>query len=350
LVTIVDRVRLKKFVRICALALLVVRSGSLPVRAQDNPTETAVVKKGSFRLPPEVPSPDGNRPTVDRIKLGKMLFFDPRLSGSNWISCASCHNPSLGWSDGLATGVGLRALSRKTLSIVNSGFNAFQMWDGRLKSLEEQAWSPMLGAAEMHGTQKEILVKLDAIPGYVTAFEKAYPGQGVTKETVAKAIASFERTVVSRDSPFDRWVEGDESAMTPSAKRGFALFTGKANCTACHQGSNFTDQGFHNLGLKGNADLGRFAIVPIRVMRGAFKTPTLRDVALTAPYMHNGSYRTLEEVVDHYNRGGDDKENLDPNMKPLGLTDQERTDLVEFLKSLTGKQLTITLPRLPQLF
>jgi cytochrome c peroxidase len=138
--------------------------------------------------------------------------------------------------------------------------------------------------------------------------------------------------------------------MTPSAKRGFALFTGKANCTACHQGSNFTDQGFHNLGLKGNADLGRFAIVPIRVMRGAFKTPTLRDVALTAPYMHNGSYRTLEEVVDHYNRGGDDKENLDPNMKPLGLTDQERTDLVEFLKSLTGKQLTITLPRLPQLF
>jgi len=279
-----------------------------------------------------------------------MLFFDPRLSGSKWISCASCHNPSLGWSDGLPTGVGdgMRALGRKTPSIVNSGFNSLHMWDGKVKSLEEQAWGPMLASAEMHGTQDQILVKLKSMPGYVTAFEKAYPGEGINKETVGKAIAGFERTVVSRDSPFDHWAEGDESAVTPSVKRGFALFTGKANCVACHQGGNFTDQGFHNLGLKGNADPGRFAIVPVRVALGAFKTPTLRDVALTAPYMHNGSYLTLEEVVDHYDRGGDDKENLDPNLKPLKLTDQEKRDLVEFMKSLTGTQMTITLPKLPQ--
>jgi cytochrome c peroxidase len=222
------------------------------------------------------------------------------------------------------------------------------MWDGRFTSLEEQAWGPMLASAEMHGSQGQILIKLKAMPGYVAAFDRAYPGEGITKETVAKAIASFERTIISNDSSFDRWGQGDESALSPSAKRGFAIFTGKANCVACHQGSNFTDQGFHNVGLKGNADPGRFAIVPIRIARGAFKTPTLRDVALTAPYMHNGGYRTLEEVIDHYDRGGDDKENLDPNLKPLGLTDQEKKDLVEFLKSLTGKQQSIILPRLPQ--
>jgi cytochrome c peroxidase len=338
--------------RLYAGALLLVGSGSCNASAQDNPTEPIAVNPASFRLPPEVPAPDGNRPSADRIELGKMLFFDPRLSGSNWISCASCHNPSLAWSDGLPTGVGdgMRALGRKTPSIVNSGFTSLHMWDGRVKSLEEQVWGPMLGSAEMRGTAEQILGKLKTIAGYVAAFEQAYPGEGITKETVGKAIATFERTVVSRDSPFDRWAEGDESAITSSAKRGFALFAGKANCVACHQGSNFTDQGFHNIGLKGSADPGRFAIVPVRVSRGAFKTPTLRDVALTSPYMHNGSYRSLKEVVDHYDRGGDDKENLDPNMKPLKLTDQEKKDLVEFLKSLTGTQMTITLPKLPQSF
>jgi cytochrome c peroxidase len=266
------------------------------------------------------------------------------------MSCATCHNPSLGWADGLRTAVGdgMQVLARATPSIVNSGFNRLQMWDGRFSSLEEQAWGPMLASAEMHGSQEDILVKLKAVPGYVAAFDKAYPGGDITKETVAKAIANFERTVVSRDSAFDRWGQGDESVLNASAKRGFEIFTGKANCIACHQGSNFTDQGFHNIGLKGNTDLGRYAKVPIRVMRGAFKTPTVRDIALTAPYMHNGMYRTLEEVIDHYDRGGDDKENLDPNIKPLGLSDQEKKDLVEFLKSLTGKQPTITVPRLPQ--
>jgi cytochrome c peroxidase len=343
---------LKRLSLLFALATVCMVSWTPTALAQDNTTEAAVFNQRSFLLPSEIPAPSGNKPTADRIEVGKMLFFDPRLSGSNWISCATCHNPSLGWSDGLPKGVGdgMRALGRKTPSIVNSAFNSLHMWDGKMKSLEEQAWGPVLSSAEMHATQELVLVKLNAMPGYVSAFEKAYPGQGITKDTVAKAIASFERTVVSKNSPFDRWAEGDESAVTPSAKRGFVLFTGKANCVVCHQGSNFTDQGFHNIGLKGSGDPGRFALVPIRVSRGAFKTPTLRDVALTAPYMHNGSYRTLAEVVDHYDRGADDKENLDPNMKPLKLTDEEKKDLVEFLKSLTGTQPPVTLPKLPQAF
>jgi cytochrome c peroxidase len=305
--------------------------------------------KESFRLPAEVPAPSDNLPSADRIELGKMLFFDPRLSGSNRVSCATCHNPSLGWSDGLprALGEGMKTLARATPSLVNVGFNAFQMWDGRSRSLEDQAWLPMLETTEMHSTQEQIMVKLRAIPAYVSAFDKSYPGEGLTRETVGKALANFERTIVSRDSPFDKWVAGDETAIDDSAKRGFALFTGKANCAACHFGGNFSDQGFHNLGLTGSTDLGRYTVVPIPAMRGAFKTPTLRDVALGAPYMHNGSYRTLDEVIDHYNRGGDVKENLDPNMKPLGLSDQEKKDLVEFLQTLTGTEPDVILPRLP---
>ncbi|HEY2353027.1 MAG TPA: cytochrome c peroxidase [Candidatus Acidoferrum sp.] len=308
-------------------------------------------QKAIFTLPKEVPAPADNQLTPPRIQLGKMLFFDPRLSGSDVISCATCHNPSLDWADAapLARGEGLQILPRATPSIINVGFNAFQMWDGRFTSLEEQAWTPMLAAAEMHGLQEAVvLAKLKGMPGYVNAFEKAYPGEGITRNTVAKALASFERTIVSGDAPFDEWVQGDESAVSLSAKRGFQLFTGKANCIACHQGSTFRDQGFHNIGLKGVTDPGRYAIVRIPILRGAFKTPTLRDVARTGPYMHNGAYQTLEQVIDHYDRGGDDKENLDPNMKPLGLTIEEKEDLVEFLKTLSGKQQAVTLPQLPQ--
>ncbi len=306
--------------------------------------------KNAFALPNSVPGPAGNQVTPERVALGKMLFFDPRMSGSNWISCASCHNATLGWSDGLPTAVGdgMRVLPRSTPTIVNTTFNRLQMWDGRFNSLEEQAWGPMMASAEMHGSTEQIVAKLKAAPGYVEAFDKAYPGEGITKDTIAKAIASFERTIISNDSPFDRWRQGDESDVSASAKRGFALFGGKANCIACHQPPNFTDQGFHNIGLKGNSDDGRYAKVPVKIVKGAFKTPTLRDIALTAPYMHNGAYRTLEEVVDHYDRGADEKDNLDPNIKPLNLTPQEKKDLVEFLRSLTGKQEAVTLPVLPR--
>ena len=334
-----SRRQVQKVRMLCLLAVLTCTG--VGVRAED--------QKNAFRLPADVPTPANNRVTPDRVKLGEMLFFDPRLSGSNWISCASCHNPVLGWSDGLPTGVGngMKVLSRATPSIVNSGYNDIQMWDGRFRSLEEQALGPMQAPGEMNGSIEQILEKLNRLPGYKSAFNKAYPEEGITSETIAKAISSFERTIVSRNSPFDRWVAGDETAVSPSAKRGFGLFVGKAHCVACHQGPNFTDQGFHNIGLKGNSDEGRYARVPIRVLKGAFKTPTLRDVALTSPYMHNGAYRSLAEVVEHYSRGGNGQP-VDPNIKPLGLTTQEKKDLVALLGSLTGQQVRMSLPRLPQ--
>jgi len=309
------------------------------------------VSKRAFLLPAEVPAPANNKVTPERTELGKMLFFDPRLSGSARISCASCHNPTMGWSDALPTAVGdeRQVLSRATPSIVNAAYNDVLMWDGRFRTLEEQSLGPIRAPSEMHGSMEEIIAKLKRSPGYTEEFDRAYPGEGVTSETIAKAIASFERTVITRDSPFDQWIAGNKSAIGDSAERGFALFIGKANCVACHQPPNFTDQGFHNIGVRGNQDDGRFAKVPIRVLKGAFKTPSLRDVTLTAPYMHNGAYQTLPEVIDHYNRGGDEKANLDPNIKPLGLTVQEKKDLATLLESLTAKaSVVVNLPTLPQ--
>lgn len=317
-----------------------------------SPFSGAAEEADPYLRPSIVPAPADNQLTPDRAELGKILFFDPRLSGSNWISCATCHNPALGWSDGLPTamGVGMKTLSRATPTILNTAYNRIQMWDGRTPTLEEQATGPVESPDEMNENLEDLFKELSAIPGYKELFEKSYPGEGISKKTISKAIASFERAVVSTESPFDNWRKGDTKAVSESAKRGFTLFENKANCTACHQGFNFVDNGFHNIGLKkisGTQDEGRFAHKKVKVLKGAFKTPTLRDIALTAPYMHNGTYKTLREVVDHYNRGGDNKENLDPNLKPLNLTEQEKGDLVAFMQSLTGKHMPITIPQLP---
>jgi cytochrome c peroxidase len=303
--------------------------------------------------PAAVPHPAGNEPTQVRVDLGKALFFDPRLSGSGFLSCASCHNPAMGWTDGLATGFGhgFQRLGRATPTVLNAAFQPLLMWDGRKTSLEDQALGPVESPGEMNMPLDELIKRLSSIAGYLPLFEKAYPGQGVSKETVAKALASFERTIVSTTAPFDRWRKGDAKAVNESAKRGFALFTGKANCSLCHQGFDFSDHGFHNIGVKsltGTDDEGRFAHRKIKVLKGAFKTPTLRDIELTAPYMHNGMYKTLDEVVEHYDRGGDVKDNLSPNMKPLGLSVQEKHDLVAFMSTLTGDPRQIVLPSLPK--
>lgn len=304
-----------------------------------------------YLRPDIAPAPADNQLTPGRANLGKILFFDPRLSGSNWISCATCHNPSLGWSDGLPTamGVGMKMLHRATPTILNTVYNRIQMWDGRAPSLEEQATGPIVSPDEMNQNLDDLIKKLLAIPGYKELFEDSYPGEGISKKTISKAIASFERTVVSTEAPFDKWRKGDQEAVSESVKRGFNVFENKAKCVACHQGFNFVDNGFHNIGLKntGPVDEGRFAHKKVKILKGSFKTPTLRDIALTAPYMHNGAYQTLAEVVDHYNRGGDNHENLDPNLKPLNLTDQEKTDLVAFMRSLTGKHQPMTIPQLP---
>jgi cytochrome c peroxidase len=306
----------------------------------------------SYLRPDVPPAPVDNRLTPARAELGKILFFDPRLSGSNWISCASCHNPALGWSDGLPTaiGVNMAVLRRATPTILNTAYNRIQMWDGRKPTLEEQATGPIEAPDEMNQDLDELVKELSAIPGYKALFEKSYPGESISKQTIGKAIASFERTVLSTDAAFDRWLKGDVNALNAAAKRGFALFEGKANCVACHEGFNFVDDGFHNIGLKkinGVEDEGRFAHKKVKILKGAFKTPTLRDIALTAPYMHNGVYKTLEDVIDHYNRGGENLVNPDPNMRPLNLTPRDKADLVAFLKSLTGKHVPVTIPQLP---
>ncbi len=301
---------------------------------------------------PAPPAPEGNRMNYARIKLGEKLFFDPRLSGSNWISCATCHNPALGWSDGLPTGLGhaMQPLGRNTPTIINAAYNTAQFWDGRVETLEAQALGPIEASGEMNQNPGELVAELKAIEGYPPLFESAYPDLGLSPAAIAAALAVFERTIISGDSPFDRWRRGAEAAVSQSAVRGFDLFQGKAKCQACHSGPNFSDGGFHNIGVRdqGEFDPGRFRVTPVKINQGGFKTPGLRDAARTGPYMHNGSYRTLREVVDHYDRGGDVKWNLDPEMKPLGLTEQEKEDIVEFLLSLTGDSIPVTIPELPQ--
>jgi cytochrome c peroxidase len=305
-------------------------------------------------LPDQPPYPVGNEPTPARVALGHKLFFDPRLSGDGNMSCATCHNPSMGWSDGLPTGRGVKSvvLGRATPTVINTAYNSIQMWDGRKASLEDQAMGPMEATAEMNMNTAKLFLWLKGNAGYQALFAKAYPGEEIGAGTLSKAIASFERTVTSNHSPFDLWVKGDAKAMTQQQVNGFKLFAGKANCIACHAAPNFTDNGFHNLGLPSWGapvpDLGRFAQKPVARMKGAFKTPTLRDIARTAPYFHDGSAKRLMEVVEHYNKGGIVKSNLSPEVKVLNLTAQEKADIVAFLEALDSPYKSVMLPELPR--
>lgn len=305
----------------------------------------------NFLRPAAIPQPSDNKLTPERIELGKMLFFDPRLSGSNWISCATCHNPALGWSDGLKTAIGhnMHTLARSTPTIVNTAYQNRQFWDGRAETLEAQALGPIASPGEMAQNLDELVNKLKSIQGYAPLFKQAYPDEEITVSSIAKAISSFERSIVSNDSAFDRWLKGMNNAMSDSAIQGFEVFKGKGRCILCHNGFNLTDDGFHNIGLSENNDIGRYAIKPVKVLKGAFKTPTLRNIALTAPYMHNGEFSSLTEVIEHYNTGGKkNMDNLDPNMAPLGLSNIEKINLLEFLLALTDEQQNITVPVLPR--
>lgn len=290
-----------------------------------------------------------DEPVELEVSLGKTLFFDTRLSENYQQSCATCHNPDLGFGDGLVKGLGANGneLGRNTPHLYNLAWNNTFFWDGRSSSLEDQALGPIQSKEEMNMSLVELIPRIEAVPYYRDMFAQAYGDAGITAENLARAIAAFERTIIVDDTPFDRFLRGDDAAMSPAAKRGMALFEGKANCIACHDGANLTDESFHNLGT-GSGDMGRYAFVKSPEMRGSFKTPGLRNVLLTAPYMHDGSLGTLEEVIRFYDRGGDDKDNLDPQMKPLDLTEQEISDLVTFLGSLT-QHLDFQRPVIPEL-
>ncbi len=304
----------------------------------------------TFRRPAAVPTPADNPVTSTKIMLGKALFFDPRLSGSGAIACATCHNPSLGWQDGQARGVGHHgaALSRHTPTILNIAWSEPLFWDGRADTLEEQAKGPLSAPAEMNMPPGNAIDIVQSIPGYRTAFAAAFPGKPITLDTMVKAIATYERTVISAAAPFDRWVNGDSKAVSESAKRGFKVFNTKAGCASCHSGWRFTDDGFHDIGL-GDDDMGRAKIMPgLTILEHAFKTPTLRNIAERPPYMHDGSIATLEAVIDHYDRGYIDRPSLSPEIRQEKLTAQDKTDLIAFMRSLSSNDKRVALPTLPR--
>ncbi|MBX3436666.1 MAG: c-type cytochrome [Planctomycetaceae bacterium] len=280
--------------------------------------------------------PQDNPASDAKIALGKQLYFDKRLSKDNTVSCASCHDPAKGWSNGeaFATGVDGQKGGRSAPTVINTAYNVFQFWDGRAGSLEEQALGPIANPIEMALPLDEAVQKLNAIDGYREQFQAVF-GTDVTEAGIAKAIAAFERTVISGDAPYDRFVQGDKGALSASAQRGRDLFFGKAHCSACHVGPNFTDNAFHNLGVgieHEQPDAGRKMISQLDGDHGSFKTPTLREIVRTAPYMHDGSFATLEDVVEYYNKGGTPNSQLDEEITPLNLTPAELQDLVTFLK------------------
>ena len=224
--------------------------------------------------------PQDNPLTVEKVALGKQLYFDPRLSRDNTISCASCHDPQKGWSNDAAVATGIRGLKggRSAPTIMNSGYQGLQFWDGRAKQLEGQALGPIQNPIEMDLTLEEVVAKLNEIPGYREQFQQVF-GTDVNADGIAKAIASFERTILSGNAPYDRFKAGDAKALSEPAQRGMKLFFGRANCSACHSGPNFTDGGFHNLGVNIDAkepDVGRFSETKLLGDRGTFKTPTLQ--------------------------------------------------------------------------
>lgn len=303
-------------------------------------TSTTSAAEGDFTLEipkglPKMKIPQDNPLSAAKIVLGKQLFFDGRLSRDNTVSCASCHDPKKGWSNGepFATGIRGQVGGRNAPTIINAGYQYFQFWDGRAQHVEGQALGPVQNPIEMDLTLEELEAKLNKIDGYRKQFKDVFDSE-VTRDGIAKAIGAFERTILSGDAPYDRFKAGDKKALSESAQRGMKLFFNKGHCSACHSGGNFSDGAFHNIGVgmdKEKPDVGRFEVSKLLGDRGAFRTPTLREIAKTGPYMHDGSIKTLKEVVTLYNRGGVKNDQLDESIFPLKLNEQQITDLVLFL-------------------
>ncbi len=349
-------------------------------------TGSSVPQKFQIRIPLGIPAdlweamiPADNPMTEAKVALGRDLYFDKRLSVDNTVSCATCHDPRFAFTDGkpVSEGVGGKKGARNAPTVLNAMFNEEQFWDGRAKTLEEQVLQPLINPVEMAMPSHEAVVaKVRGIPEYARRFREVFGGPNpVTIENIAKAIAAFERTLLSGDSPFDRFIAGDPTAISEAAKRGWALFQGKARCITCHEFNPsspfFTDFKYHNIGIgmkatqnfeplvrqiqqmaqenrltrealdrlalsEGFSELGRFLVTRQPKDLGAFKTSPLRDIELTAPYMHDGSLKTLREVIDFYDKGGEPNPNLDGGIVKLNLTEQEKADLEEFMKTLTS--------------
>ena len=345
--------------------------------------------KGLDAAKANISVPENNPITRAKIELGRQLYFDPRLSSDATISCASCHDPSHGFAAPTRFGVGVGGQQggRNTPVAYNRILSREQFWDGRAATLEDQAVGPIANAIEMGNTHEACVACLAGIPGYKMQFEAIFPDEGLTINTVGQALATFERAIVTGPAPYDyqqpleqfRQVFGpdledlealrqddpelveqyeqlvkdaEQHPMSDSAKNGMKLFFSKANCATCHAGANFTDEQYHNLGVGMDADqpdLGRYMVTQEDMLKGAFKTPTLRNVAASPPYMHDGSQKTLEEVMEWYDKGGHPNPWLSDKMKKLNLTEQEKADVVAFMKEgLSGRFPNIETGRLPE--
>ncbi len=377
-------------------SLPALRTGSLPALAVCVVTMAAAVVSagGKNGVPPLAalgppPIPADNEQTPEKIELGKLLYFDNRLSGDASISCAECHNPKFGWSDGADICRGYPGSShwRNCQTVVNTAYYSKIFWAGSTTSLEAQAPSAALGAVAGNGERDMIEERLRQIPQYIEMFNKAFGTERPELPDAWRAIASFERSLVQRDTPFDLYIKGKRRALNAKAKKGLEIFEGKGGCIQCHNGAFFTDQKYYNLGVPENdrfddeallqitfrfeqyakgvpeeiyrktkTDLGLYYRMKRPEDMGKFRTSTLRYLTFTPPYMHNGAFYTLEEVIDFYDQGG----GLDPIekafghstktklLKPLNLSADEKAALVEFLHALTGKEILVERPELPQ--
>ena len=331
---------------LAGLALL----GATVARAAPAPPPAAPADaawREAFARPAAIPFPERNPPTPEKLALGRTLFFDATLSRSRTISCATCHNPSLGWGDGRARAVGEAGseMPLRSPTLLNLAWQEPLGWTGRFPDLESVPFVPITAPLLMDLPEAELIARLAGAPAYRAAFAAAFPDGRAGRGAVEDALAVYMRSIVSADAPFDRWRDGDEAAVSASAKAGFALFNGRARCAECHAGFAFTDGSFHDVGVGQGDDVGRGRAFPGSPgLRYAFKTPTLRNVAERAPYLHDGSAPTLRAVIDLYDRGGIDRPSRSPEIRPLGLTETEKADLLAFLDTLTGAALATVPP------
>ncbi len=324
-------------------ALLILAGGFLATSSFADPESS----RQDYVWPTQMSYPEDNPYSDAKFKLGQMLFFDPILSGPGSRSCASCHNPGLSWADGQPRAIGLdqEQLPLRTPTLLGVAWIPKLGWNGRFRDLESVAMTPITAPKMMNLPEAALTERLSAIAGYVDAFTAAFGPSEIDHGKVEQALATFERSIMPSRAPFDRWIDGDSTAISQSAERGFALFNGKANCAACHSGWAFTDSSFHDIGTADGDDRGRGKLFPSSVtLQYAFKTPTLRDVARRAPYMHDGSVSTLAAVIDLYDRGGIERPSRANEIHPLGLTNDEKADLIAFLQTLTGEPTAVPYP------
>lgn len=321
-------------------------AGAMPSSPQVNTQPATAAEKKAWQLP-DVPYPASNPYSEAKAELGRKLFFDPRLSGNPARTCAACHHPGLGWTDAMPRAMGSQqGLGRHTPSLINIGYAKSFFWDGRAGTLEEAVRQDLLSPGMSNDeSANDIVQRISDIAAYRSEFSRAFNSDGVTFNRIAAALSTFLRGIRSSDTPFDRWLQGDVRAITAGARRGFELFTGKAECVRCHTPPNFSDSSFHNTGIN-TVDPGHYEISGKDEHRNAFKTPQLRDVALTPPYMHNGSKPTLASIIDFYDRGGDALDGGN-ELHPLHLSNSEKHDLLSFLLSLSGKAPETRIPALP---